>query len=259
MTHIEMFSNGEFELHVTPVGDSFEVAATGVARGLSYRDANNLVRLLPENCTSKRYSSVSTPDDQGTWYLTESGLYRAVGQRTTSRIKDPGQRASVERFQSWLFDEVLPSLRRTGSYTIPATVDSRDFFEPHTLTWDETCALVRQRYGIPLSANELTRSLRTAGVLKQTGAPRKEWAHAFWFTGSSWNVHPHMVPELTRKVVDVGRELHDFRMLQAQLELEGVGSPAVLEREVRPPRQRGVTSRPVGRETDSARPSDERP
>src|SRR5690606_18408735 len=123
------------------------------------------------------------------------------------------------------------SIRRTGSYSAPAQrVEVEEFYQPHTLTWDETRALIRQRYGIPMSVNELTRMLRTAGVLKQNGTPRKEWEHLFWFTGSAWTVHPHMVAQLTKKLVDTGRELQEFRFLQAQLELEGVGSPRLLDR-----------------------------
>lgn len=96
-------------------------------------------------------------------------------------------------------------------------------FEPHTLTWDEVGALIRQRYGIAMTVNELTRMLRTASVLKQTGAPRKQYAHWFWFTGSAWTVHPHVVPEMAQRVYVTGRELQDFRFLQARLEMEGVG------------------------------------
>lgn len=254
MTHIETFSNGEFQLHVTQQADTFSVFAEEVAHALGVRDGYTLVRNLAND--EKHYV---LERGRQVWHLDEPGLYRVIGQRQSARIKDQDVKAQVDRFQRWLFHEVLPSLRRTGKYVIPGQSEVRDFFEPCTLTWDEACALIRQRYGIPMGANELTRSLRTAGVLKQTGAPRKDWAHAFWFTGSSWNVHPHMVPELTRKVVDVGRELHDFRMLQAQLELEGVGSPAILEREVRPLRQRGVSSGPVAREDEPDRPGDNRP
>jgi hypothetical protein len=97
-------------------------------------------------------------------------------------------------------------------------------YEPHTFTWDEVCAKLRQSFGITLTVNELTRLLRTGGVLKQTGAPTKRFQHLFWFTGSSWNVHPHVMPEIAVKVYDTGRELQDFRFIQARLQFEGVGA-----------------------------------
>lgn len=259
MTHIEMFSNGEFELHLTPVGDTFKVEAPGLARALSFAKARDMVRSLPDD--EKGVELARTPGgNQEIWYVTEPGLYRVLGQRQASRVKDPTMKATVERFQRWLFHEVLPQIRKSGGYKIATQhTEVEDFYQPHTLTWDETRALIRQRYGIPMSVNELTRTLRTAGVLKQNGTPRKEWEHLFWFTGSSWNVHPHMVAQLTKRVVDTGRELQQFRFLQAQLELEGVGSPALLEREVRMPRQRGVSTRPVPRDDEQNRPADDRP
>jgi prophage antirepressor-like protein len=259
MTHIEMFSNGEFELQVTPIGDSFRVSGPSLARALSFSDASSMVRNLPAE--EKGSVLEQTPGgEQAVSYVTEAGFYQIIGQRQPSRIKDPSTRAKVERFQRWVYHEVLPSLRRTGSYTIPTqAVEVEEFYQPHTLTWDETRALIRQRYGIPMSVNELTRTLRTAGVLKQNGTPRKDWEHLFWFTGSSWNVHPHMVAQLTKKIVDTGRELQQFRFLQAQLELEGVGSPALLQSERPIPRQRNVSPRPAAREDVQDRPDDNRP
>jgi len=255
MTHIEMFSNGEFELHVLTEAETFSIQAEGVARALGVRDGYTLVRNLADD--EKHYV---LERGREVWHVAEPGLYRVVGQRQSARIKDPSVKAQVQRFQRWLFHEVLPSLRRTGTYTIPTqAVEVEEFYQPHTLTWDETRALIRQRYGIPMSVNELTRTLRTAGVLKQNGTPRKDWEHLFWFTGSSWNVHPHTVAQLTKKIVDTGRELQQFRFLQAQLELEGVGSPALLQSERPIPRQRNVSPRPAAREDDQLRPEDNRP
>lgn len=258
MTHIETFSNGEFELHVIPDGDTFKVAGPTLAKALAFRDAYAMIRNLPHD--EKGSVLERTPGgDQVINFVTEAGFYHVIGQRQIGRIKDPQVRAQVERFQRWVHHEVLPSIRRTGGYTIPAQrTEVEEFYQPHTLTWDETRALIRQRYGIPMSVNELTRTLRTAGVLKQNGSPRKEWEHLFWFTGSSWNVHPHMVAQLTKKVVDTGRELQQFRFLQAQLELEGIGSPALLQREVRPTRATGASSRPAMRDEQTG-PGDNRP
>lgn len=92
------------------------------------------------------------------------------------------------------------------------------FTEPNTITWVEACALIRQRYGIPLEVADLTRGLRDAGVLMQNcTAPKKAFRHWFWFTGSAWTVHPHVLPELVRKLVDTRRALGD---MQSQLRLD---------------------------------------
>lgn len=89
--------------------------------------------------------------------------------------------------------------------------------EPNTITWDETSALIRQRYGVDLDGADITRGLRDGGVLKQSGAPKKAFRHWFWFTGSAWTVHPHVLPELTRKLVETRRALGD---IQSQLQLD---------------------------------------
>lgn len=227
--HIEMFSNGEFQLQVTPVGDTFKVQAPGLARALSFAKARDMVRSLPDD--EKGVELARTPGgDQEIWYVTEPGLYRVLGQRQASRVKDPDMKATVERFQRWLFHEVLPEIRKTGGYQFPTQrVEVEEFHQPYTLTWDEVCALLRQRYGMPYTVNQLTRALKSGGVLKQAGGPKKEWLHFFWFTGSAWNVHPHMVAQLAKKVVDTDQALQGMRFLQAQLNLEGIGSPRQLE------------------------------
>lgn len=106
-----MFRNGEFELSITPHAvDGFRVVASGVARALGFRDAARLVESIPD--AEKGYAPACTPGgDQRVWYLTEAGFYRALGQRQVARIRDAGVRAMVERFQAWVYREVLPGLR----------------------------------------------------------------------------------------------------------------------------------------------------
>jgi prophage antirepressor-like protein len=218
---IELFNNGEFDLQITPVGDSFTVAAPGLARGLAVRDALNLVRAVPDE--EKGYSLVSTPGgEQQAWFVREPGFYRVVGQRQVGRIEDSAVRSFVERFQNWVFRDVIPQIRRTGAYALPEA----DGYEPDTYTWDETAAQLRQRHGYEFSVNELTRRLRTAGVLKQTGAPRAKFADLFWFTGSAWTVHPYAVRRLAQRIAVRDRvlgEQRQFHFIQGRLELEGLG------------------------------------
>jgi len=91
---------------------------------------------------------------------------------------------------------------------------------PNTITWDELAALMRQRYGIDLDPCDITRALRDGGVLKQTNAPRKAHRNWFWFTGSAWTIHPHVLPELTRKVVETRKVLGDAAAIQMELALD---------------------------------------
>lgn len=159
----------------------------------------------------KTYTMVTV--DLETWAM----LLANVDENRVAKTARPVVIAYQKRSARALRDYWL----RGAAAMHPTPVPS--MFEPHTLTWEEVAALVRQRYGIAMTVNELTRMLRTAGVLKQNGAPRKDWARLFWFTGSAWHVHPHVLPELAQKLYTTGRELQDFRFIQARLEMEGVG------------------------------------
>lgn len=120
MSEIQLFNNGEFQLRVTQVEDSFEVEAPGLARALGFREAYDLVQGIPDE--EKGSGLTRTPGgDQQVWHVTEPGFYRAIGQRQTARVKDPAIREQVIRFQHWVYHDVLPAIRRTGSYTAPVT------------------------------------------------------------------------------------------------------------------------------------------
>lgn len=113
MSGLMPFKNAEFTLELLPAGDSFNVVAAGLARSLGFRAAPDLVRSIPD--AEKGYELVRTPGgNQRVLFVTEAGFYRALGQRQTARIPDPQVRDSVERFQSWVYGEVLPAYRRAG-------------------------------------------------------------------------------------------------------------------------------------------------
>jgi anti-repressor protein len=122
MTEIQPFGNGEFEVEFIPDGDSFKVIASGVAKSLGHREASDLVHSIPPD--EKGSELVRTPGgQQAVWILKEPGFYRAIGQRQAARVRDDGIRSQVERFQKWIYGEVLPALRRTGSYNATAIPD----------------------------------------------------------------------------------------------------------------------------------------
>jgi prophage antirepressor-like protein len=81
-----------------------------VAVILGYRDAFNAVRILDE-------------DEKGTHLVSTPG-----GEQLASVVSEPGLYALIMRsnaigareFQRWVTHDVLPAIRRTGSYSLPA-------------------------------------------------------------------------------------------------------------------------------------------
>lgn len=105
-------------------GDDLWVAAPDVAAILGHRMASDMTRSLDDDVKGTRL--VRTPGgEQETTVLTEAGLYQAIMQRQSGRIPDEQVRERIRRFQRWVTHEVLPAIRKTGSYsTAPALPQS---------------------------------------------------------------------------------------------------------------------------------------
>lgn len=83
--------------------------ATDVARILGYGDATHLTRRLDDD--EKGLRSVETPGGRQTvTAITEAGLYAAI---LGSRVD------GAKAFKRWVTHELLPEIRRTGSYAMP--------------------------------------------------------------------------------------------------------------------------------------------
>lgn len=224
--NIEHFTNGEFDIEVLPRDDSFIVLAPGLARGLAFKDARDMLRSIPDD--EKGSALARTPGgDQQVWHVTEPGFYRAIGQRKLGHIKDAYVRDQVERFQRWLYHDVLPALRKYGRYSVNPVPGN--FPEPVVFTWEVAAAHLRQRYGLPIEdAMELRERLTDAGILKLTGTPCKEFRDLFWPVGRRFDIHAHALPILAGRVT---RELYKLAESQAgvqtALELDAIGRAAL--------------------------------
>ncbi|QGU03131.1 Phage antirepressor protein KilAC domain protein [Corynebacterium kalinowskii] len=88
-------------------GEPMWVAAD-IARVLEYRDANTMFRGVDDE--DKGYAKVRTPGGAQTMTtVNESGLYTAIVRANSDRAR---------AFRRWITTEVLPSIRRTGSYSV---------------------------------------------------------------------------------------------------------------------------------------------
>lgn len=134
---IQVFTNGTYRLEFFTGPDGRKVIdAAQVARYLSFRDAHRLAEHIPAE--HKGYTTACTPGgDQRILYLTLPGFVRAVGQRQPARIKDAGARASVEKFQEWALDDVIPTVMETGHYSMPGALVPAQSLPPAPQSYPE--------------------------------------------------------------------------------------------------------------------------
>lgn len=211
MNEIQLFDNGEFELRIREDGDSFVVEAPGLARSLGFNEARDMLRNVPEEEKGSEIAPTAG-GPQEMWHVKEPGFYRAIGQRQAARIKNESIREQVVRFQNWVYREVLPAIRRHGSYSLP---DARpevadDPFKPDAYTWKETCTIIRQEYRVRVGVVDLRRTLMAAGVLNQQFEPKADFADCFWWTGSAYLVFRHCVPALWFHYRETKRKVRAF-------------------------------------------------
>ena len=113
---IQVFNNSEFgEFEIIEIGGKPYFPATKCARVLGYAEAEKAVRT---HC--KGVSEMDTPTTGGKQtikIISEGDLYRLI-----VRSKLP----TAEKFERWVFDEVLPSIRKHGLYAADELLNNPD-------------------------------------------------------------------------------------------------------------------------------------
>lgn len=106
-TNMEIFKNEEFgSVRIIEEDGKYLFCASDVAKALDY---SNVHSALQRHCNGvvKRDTVTSTRGVQTLTYIPEGDVYRLI---VHSKLP------SAERFERWVFDEVLPSLRANGIY-----------------------------------------------------------------------------------------------------------------------------------------------
>lgn len=153
------FNGAAVRVAMADDGEPWFVAGD-VAAVLDYRDAFNMVRLLDDD--EKGTQKVSTlGGQQGMAVINESGPYSAI-----LRSNKPQAR----QFKKWVTSEVLPAIRKTGSYhrafTVPEALRLAADFEEKRLALVAENAVLR-----PKAA--LTDRISTADGLRSVQAVAK--------------------------------------------------------------------------------------
>lgn len=112
MNSLQIFNSEEFgEIRTIEIDGKPYFVETDVAKALGY---SNPRKAILDHC--KGVTKRGTPTSSGVQsmsYINEGDLYRLI-----MKSKLP----SAEKFESWVMDEVLPAIRKTGSYQKPMTV-----------------------------------------------------------------------------------------------------------------------------------------
>lgn len=112
MNELQIFNSEEFgEIRTAEIDGKPYFVGTDVAKALGY---SNPRKAILDHC--KGVTKRDTPTSSGIQsmsYINEGDLYRLI-----MKSKLP----SAEKFEAWVMDEVLPTIRKTGSYQKPMTV-----------------------------------------------------------------------------------------------------------------------------------------
>lgn len=111
-TAITPFNFNSHDVRVVVQNGEPWFVATDVAESLGYKSPKDAASYLDDD--EKGSATIRTPGgDQKLTVINESGLYALV-----LRSRKPEAR----KFAKWVTSEVLPSIRKTGQYTLPSTI-----------------------------------------------------------------------------------------------------------------------------------------
>ncbi len=108
MNEIQIFNNSEFgEIRTLEQNGKVLFCGSDVAKALGYSNSRDA---LIRHCKGVvKHDTPTNGGIQSIRFIPEGDLYRLI---THSKLE------SAEKFESWVFDEVLPSIRKNGSYSM---------------------------------------------------------------------------------------------------------------------------------------------
>lgn len=160
MNELQIFNSEEFgDIRTAEIDGKPYFVGTDVAKALGY---NN-----PRDAVSRHCKGVvkrDTPTSSGIQsmsYINEGDLYRLI-----MKSKLP----SAEKFESWVMDEVLPTIRKTGSYQKPlTTVEQIQVIATGFLDHEERLNRLENTMTIDYAQQEAIRDLVSSVVIAHLG------------------------------------------------------------------------------------------
>lgn len=113
MNNLQIFNNTEFgEIRTVTINNEPMLVGSDVARALGYADTFGALKKHVSEEDKLVCQIDSAGQKRDATVINESGLYALI---FGSKLE------SAKRFKHWVTSEVLPSIRRTGTYNMPGT------------------------------------------------------------------------------------------------------------------------------------------
>lgn len=160
MNELQIFNSGEFgEIRTIEIDGKPYFVGTDVAKALGY---NNPRDAVSRHCKGVvKHDTPTSSGIQSMSCINEGDLYRLI-----MKSKLP----SAEKFESWVMDEVLPTIRKTGSYRKPlTTVEQIQVIATGFLDHEERLNRLENTMTIDYAQQEAIRDLVSSVVIAHLG------------------------------------------------------------------------------------------
>ena len=113
MNELQIFNNNQFgEIRTITENGTTLFCGSDVAKALGYARPNEAITAHAKGTVKRR--TPTNGGEQEMLFITEGDVYRLI---THSKLP------TAEKFERWVFDEVLPSIRKHGMYATPTTIE----------------------------------------------------------------------------------------------------------------------------------------
>ena len=104
---VEVFEwNGQVLFNPYHCGECLDLSPEGVRKAITRMNERQVIKLTNSKVTDSNFRKLHNTGEN---FLTESGMYKLIFK---------SHKEEAEKFQDWVTDEVLPSIRKTGSYNV---------------------------------------------------------------------------------------------------------------------------------------------
>lgn len=139
-----IYNYNDREVRTKIIKDEIYFCAADVGNVLKLKDVHRQVRRFKKGRTN-----CPTPTDGGIQnivYINEANLYRLIFKSNREEALD---------FQDWVFETVIPSIRKTGKYSVPQSLKQISTKNRNALTdaWKE-CGIKKPYHYINLTREE---------------------------------------------------------------------------------------------------------